>query len=122
MNPGREMDLLVAEKVMNLKIQDKCDRSTLWDAKNQRLVGMLQDEIPHYSSDIAAAWEVVEKLRPHCFRITVFSDSESSPTIQIVSGIKGDPYFSAEVYGPIDGCRTVPHGICLAALRAVGAI
>jgi len=54
MPAGREMDSLIAEKVLDCWVPNseliinKRDRQTY--------------EMPHYSTDIAAAWEVVEKI------------------------------------------------------------
>jgi hypothetical protein len=67
MNAGRELDALIAEKVMGV------DPREIYPLDYQR-VGPDGDEVPfldreevldevlHYSTDIAAAWEVVEKL------------------------------------------------------------
>ena len=48
---GRELDDLVAEKVMGYRIPVQ-----------ESLIGNEWSPIPHYSTDIAAAWQVIEKL------------------------------------------------------------
>jgi hypothetical protein len=52
MEPGRELDALVAEKVMGLKSI----------APNSAMDGEYPVWIPAYSIDIAAAWQVVERM------------------------------------------------------------
>lgn len=60
MEAGREMDALVSEKVMEREV------SSYWvsgvDIKYESLKNHLGRRLAHYSTDIAAAWEVVEKL------------------------------------------------------------
>lgn len=134
---GRELDALVAENVMG------CERkiSTL-DAERKRdpagacwcgpapyggrtgrggihsasYLGSGTREIASYSTSIAAAWEVVEKLTPERHdRVTlVFASSSESGRHE------------ATFWGGTDGLATalgdsIPHAICLAALRSVGA-
>ena len=65
-----------------------------------------------YSSDIEAAWKVVEKMRANVsmeveFQICAYEDGTWSAE------------FGMEVEGYAD---TAPHAICLAALAAVGAL
>ncbi len=74
------------------------------------------EEPPKYSTDIAAAWEVVEKLR--AFKHP--EDSAASFVVEVYwegGYIAGWTWHEA-VYGM---CRaeTAPHAICLAALEAV---
>lgn len=65
MEAGRELDALVAEQVMgwerdlNIPINPKYRGIKYWKSPT----GMRADInlIPHYSTDIASAWEVVEK-------------------------------------------------------------
>jgi hypothetical protein len=60
MPAGREMDALIAEKVLNLMVDYEFE---------EPFVPALRDKydewgyLPNYSADIAAAWEVVEKMR-----------------------------------------------------------
>ena len=91
MKPGRELDAMVSEKVMGCKWIDG------W----------------HPSTDIQAAWHVVEKL-----------GSKSMVTIR--TGFKhpqGSTYHHTEttvtVGGEYASGISAPHAICLAALKAV---
>ena len=61
MNAGSELDALVAEKVLDSFVVH------LGDVPHIQTASPLNDmhfaPVPHYSTDIAAAWEVVEKMR-----------------------------------------------------------
>lgn len=99
MNAGRELDALVANKVTGF---------TPTSTTNCRY------DYPPYSTDIAAAWEVVEKMGGEV-------------------GSPGDgPYQRKDKWAAFIPCPgkdnggkwgygdTAPHAICLAALKAVG--
>lgn len=70
MNAGRELDALVAEKVFGWTDVCAATRTlyggTTWFVPHGRpdAAFMKYAEVPSYSTDIAAAWLVVEKLRP----------------------------------------------------------
>jgi hypothetical protein len=64
------------------------------------------EEIPHYSTDIAAAWEVVEKIYSQTNHFTLNYDP-SHPLVD----------FGEDA---LDIGASVPEAICLAALKAVG--
>ena len=62
MEAGRELDALVAERVMGLdvKITDwKSDRYGRYKVKHYRVGNSF---LPEYSTDISAAWTVIEKM------------------------------------------------------------
>lgn len=65
MPAGPEMDALVAEKVMGHKVgfpfTDSPDEG--WVKDPNSMVGGYKCRLPRYSTDIAAAWEVVEKMK-----------------------------------------------------------
>lgn len=74
MNPGRELDRLVAERVMNLCVLDHvqgygdgCVLSDIGfdDWEKHPYYGKIDDPelLPPYSTDLLAAWEVVEELQ-----------------------------------------------------------
>lgn len=120
MTPGRELDALIAEKVMGLKpCSDpigRCDSAhtipiQCWGE------GGGGSELKSYSADIAAAWEVVEHVR-------------------LKLGFPGFSFHAADgfevEFSRLDGkflqnedtifmgrADTAPHAICLAALKAV---
>lgn len=104
MKAGRELDALVAEKVMGLMMIDgkekyPCDSSSK---------GYILTDPEPYSTDIAAAWLVVEKLRD---------------TLHVNWDICSD---STSWWAKIGNLETLkaadsaPLAICLAALKAVG--
>ena len=132
MDAGRELDKLVAEKVMgfyNVQLvplvtdEDKED----YEEDGVKLFGGCGSahwmHVPHYSTMIAAAWEVVEKLRKQMCCLRIVSDHEY---LWEVYGIK-DPDDSDhenpvivqwKVYASSED--SAPLAICLAALKAVG--
>lgn len=112
MKPGRELDALVAEKVMNVP---KYGIDTVSISNS--------DMFPKpYSTDISAAWEIVEKIRLHenyvCWEISSEWKGEGD--------LKANSNFSFHVRFCLGrgvewaGADTAPLAICLAALKAVG--
>jgi hypothetical protein len=121
--PGRELDALIAEKVF----------------KNLEPMDVVPLHIPHYSTDIAAAWLVVEKLR----ELNFSSDVSSYPTSRKWlkpphEGALASSWtlqttkecyqccitrYEVDFGGWIVVCDpvadTAPHAICLAALKAM---
>lgn len=96
----RELDALVAEKVFNQKY-----KVAIW-------------EMPYYSRDIAAAWEVVEKI------IELYPDLPFGVEYSFCGTSEGYKWY-AELnpepdFGPKYMADTAPKAICLAALKAVG--
>ncbi len=93
MKPSRELDILVATKVMGMP-----EDPDLWVWA------------PRYSLSLEAAWEVVEKLRG------VWDIRSMSTTWVVRLSIQvgtSDKRVGAEA-------ETVQHAICLAALKAMG--
>src|SRR3990167_1498198 len=115
MEPGREMDALIAEKVMGW---EKAVNS--WG--NGADIGWnLPSLLPHdperrtwsrdplpYSTDISAAWQVVEKTRVGVrpYGAGWIAESEDAGRMY------GNSYQAI--------ADTAPYAICLAALKAVG--
>ncbi len=60
MEAGRELDALVAERVMGWQVSyaEKRGRPPLQDDRWGRY-----GPVPHYSTEIAAAWQVVEQVQ-----------------------------------------------------------
>ena len=123
---GRELDALVAEKVMGWK----------WDKGNslQHLLlgpdgaigavifhdGIADDDgivqpldCPHYSTDIAAAWEVVEKLRRANDGEYLFTINDAGMWYAKFLDEHGEPVSRSGF------CDTAPLAICRAGLLAV---
>lgn len=122
MPAGRDLDALIAEKVMGWT------RETYWVATLTIATGQREDEersglmgpdgirdvdnYPCYSDDIAAAWEVVEKLR-YEYSITV--ETTRTRRQEILAG-----FFVPNSYKPTARAvaDTAPLAICRAALLA----
>ena len=115
MKPSSELDLLIAEKVMGLTVMPGSEEGkTVGD-----YIGPLYfsnnrwKPLDHYSTDISAAWEVVEKMKEDYM-------------VRLQTNILGDweCYFTAPMesetihYAGIS--KSAPHAICLAALRVKG--
>jgi hypothetical protein len=116
MKPGRELDALVAEKVFNYSFEGLVERNRYWVSdKGYPMFNGQTVMVPFYSTDIAAAWQVVEKLSP------IAIEKYTSTTGDVWSVRFCDP----KLPGPkshFDGkieADTAPHAICLAALRAL---
>lgn len=115
---GRYLDALIAEKVMGLESLQLLD---------PKVAGYVYPDdvwphIPDYSTDIAAAWEVVEKLTTSVYTsielepVAHYKEYTAAISFEVDDGdavtIAGPFYFTAS---------SMPHAICLAALKAVGA-
>lgn len=117
LKPGRELDALIAEKVMGHEIW-KSAFTDMW-ADNTK-----GGTVAPYSTDISAAWEVVGKLQSmgKSFEI-VWSLDKGNPSF-CVSNTDREciPYpgwaFSDD--NIVISSWSAPHAICLAALKAVG--
>lgn len=105
MEAGEELDSRIAQQVMGLYVARTIDGELYYMPSAGHSVRKL---IPHYSSDIKAAWEVVKRL--HGCQINM-----------------GRRAIVTLFYGPrmSDSARaeapTAPLAICIAALRAVRA-
>lgn len=113
MNPGPELDRLIAEKVFNWQgIQKR------FYSEGYHYVGVPPDQpggfqyvltVPPYSGKIEAAWKVVEKLRAS------WNIKQSSNASGWYFGL----FKETKVYH-FGQAETAPHAICLAALAACG--
>jgi hypothetical protein len=114
MNPGPELDALVAEKVMGWTI-DKLHGFTVVinpEMKKNDWIAFLNGFSPYpaYSTDIAAAWSVVKKFDYlYLFRSPEINDGMYECKLTMADERK---YYALS--------ESAPHAICLAALRAVG--
>jgi hypothetical protein len=104
MPAGREMDALVAEKVMGWRLHP---HKTHWMTNNNnfRRIGTF---LP--SDDISAAWEVVEKMKEKGRLYLIVSDD---------IGYKAEILLNDPVPMATAQCDTAPLAICRAALLAV---
>lgn len=106
MNPGRELDALVAEKVMGWTgiENDNLDGTDWYAGSPPGSEG--HAEVPAFSTDISAAWEVVEEVN----RKNVYGFRLHNP---------GNGVWEASWNVLAEG-MSAPLAICLAALKAVG--
>ena len=122
---GRELDALVAEKVMQLAprqwrsicfVDDHELDARVWCYDCCGSVGE-QGQVPeHYSTDIAAAWQVVEMLYKRGFGVGVVMQhgwDTACECIVFKTSIVDDDTIHASA-------DTAPHAICLAALAVLG--
>ena len=118
----RELDALVAEKVMGwTDIWTDGDYFMAYPPHEQRIMQKMgvgyaeRYPIPNYSSEISAAWEVVEKMRQEGLTVTI----TTPPTGWKNWDVRGwddnnnDNRFIARA-------DTAPRAICIAALHAKG--
>lgn len=115
--PGRELDVLVAEKVMGWRAH------TIWGTDYEVGSGEPVRRIcyaPYYSTDIAAAWDVVQKMREDRRKVLVHWENGQTSAYN-------EEFWEVEISGPLRldaafraHADTAPHAICIAALRAVG--
>lgn len=120
MNPGRDLDELVAQEVMNLaeirRQRPSYGNGGSGPLENELVYGIkkpgvgFDTVVPHYSTSIAAAWEVVEKLK-HLEPEIEWSDEHQCWHMTLWKGAN---------QGMMPGSASAPHAICRAALKAVG--
>lgn len=95
MKPSRELDILVATKVMGMP-----EDPDLWVWA------------PRYSLSLEAAWEVVEKMKDKGFASAMVNGIAANHVIfQFYNALGKEIKKQAE---------SAPHAICLAALKAMG--
>lgn len=112
MEAGREMDALVAEKVMGW--EKVHNNPVVWGDSWYGIDGDALMRLPHYSTDIAAAWQVVEKVIAGDEYEIGFENGQHYAKL---GSAKGGYAWAGQATG-----TTAPHAICLAALKAVGAL
>ncbi len=117
MEAGPEMDALVAEFMIGWRRAPSEDDPAgwCWVTEHGRTRGSATALMPTYSTNIAAAWQVVEKLKERFSSVLV----ETNPRqyyVDIVTD-KGTPsYYRTVADAEAD---TAPLAICRAALKAV---
>lgn len=112
MEAGRELDALVAVKIIGLEVEEKEDHLRMY-------VKGTRTPILTHSTDISAAWRVVEKVteEKHCHcEVKVYPGGFANVKFTKVTG----PFTSDEVLGcaGIDNDETITEAICKAALLA----
>ncbi|OMF54697.1 hypothetical protein BK138_16195 [Paenibacillus rhizosphaerae] len=102
MKPGRELDAKVALAVMGFK--------EITVVGSHYFTDPIDTSLKSYSSDISAAWEVVEKMRTkHKQYITIIDNPHLSYDVR----------FSEDKSAAFVRLSSLPHAICRAALLAV---
>ena len=132
MKPGRELDKLIAEKVFGEQFlpfadwakTNKLDISNIelgnyaelehFQLLHQEAEDSWMSSLPQFSTDISAAWQVVEKLENDGFYYIVSNDLKGvlSRSTWASFGKFGELIIKAKG-------ETVPEAICLAALKVV---
>jgi len=135
MEAGREMDALVAEKVMGCSVMRENYHRTLGDGgkwewlrcgciggpHNYRDDTARDGMLVYYSTDISAAWEVIDKLLSVGMSVELNAYPSARYDVRIYKSIPHDggmPTTSMFAGEALDD--TVPLAICRAALKAVG--
>jgi hypothetical protein len=127
---GRMLDALVAEKVMSKVIHPDLRDAVCYGGGPPMVIAGPDPEafpkselncqwgdVPRYSTDIAAAWEVVDAITCVQFAVEWCCDGHGwDARFAIWNSVKED----------VEVCKgwgdSAPHAICLAALKAVGAL
>ena len=137
MNAGRELDELVAEKVMGWG--KSCGGALFLPGRDGSRITHYA-AVPHYSTSIGAAWEAVREVQQqhHGWRFSLLGGDvtmgyvNDSPSEGVDESSRHAFGWHAEFFGEMDPrlCYGDRHGrgdaeapslaICLAALRAVG--
>jgi len=117
MPAGRDLDALIAENVMGWK--DRGIGYSFEDNINgyECVLYIDKDKLPHYSTDIAAAWQVIEWLEKNT------TEKYNSPSLfSVPHGWSMVLYEKRDNHAPawLDAfAPTAPLAICRAALLAV---
>jgi hypothetical protein len=143
MNAGRELDALVAEHITHFRRQDECETFAAGRCNGTKITycgacgktghgscfgriyapgGEVQIQceergcsVPYYSTDIAAAWIVLEEVRKRGFAVTISTWDTSREWRAEFDGITTDRLAHGCVFA-----KTAPEAICVAALKALG--
>lgn len=117
MPAGREMDALVAEYVMGSPCPPMPVDGPDWGSQASQ-VEIWHENLPHYSTDIAAAWQVVKKFNN---KLTI----QGPNSIDLNEGFSYPDYWEIGFHekswsNKFRGvAETAPLAICRAALKAV---
>ena len=133
LHAGRELDALVAERVMGYTTSKmdglpETDRYILWERVPLSDVGGIDRPLSHYSTSIADAWEVLEKIK--AISLEAFTGLDFPDECFVVAWDRSSKnwvagFHSIEGYeaGWVSDCRSVadtaPLAICRAAIKAV---
>ena len=118
---GRDLDALVAEKVMGWidikkqSIANAFGQRVMDDYVGQPGIGAgVPVMVPRYSTMISEAWKVADKLRGDSQFVAVISGKGPQGVQPWICKVNREGSFLEE------RAETAPHAICLAALKGVG--
>lgn len=126
---GRQLDELVAERVMGWKRGRTFGNGNgewIIDGKGYDYHHISWEVTPKYSTDIAAAWEVLEKVASENWLISIERAVNLGKITGISSGLGWKPSFFASAQWPLkrdrrEGCvinaPTAPLAICRMSLK-----
>jgi hypothetical protein len=108
MKPGRELDKVVGEIVFGYEVKIFLFQGFAPDPyyRTPSQYGRTYEFLPNYSTDISAAWQVVEKLFREGYGLLMIGDVDKFTVI-----LAADMNYKAEA-------KTAPEAICKAALLA----
>lgn len=134
---GRELDAEVAKKVMGLTVEFVKGNPAAWEAKTGKPMRWLPNDymvvgqkamyrigtfsdmhVPNYSTDIAAAWEVVEKMKADGYTLELDDRRAGWAAVFIKYG--GTHETLAQIGSETVIDKSAPRALVLAALKAVG--
>lgn len=114
MKPGPELNKLIEEKIFKNKV------TYYKDTKFYYIEGV-GAFVPHYSGFIDQAWKIVERLEEE-FEIGCVIDTwNGEVTFRKTQPQNDGPEWVEDLEWTCSYGDSVPHGICIAALKAVGA-
>jgi hypothetical protein len=129
MKAGPELDAMVTERVLEWEWKRSPDAYPephyAWVAPRPQNLGGGEWEVarhtPAFSTDIAAAWQVVEKIRSQgrYFEIGSAVEGDNETWTCVVGQLREDDPTGDRPL--VFDCATAPLAICLASLKAVGA-
>lgn len=124
MQAGREMDTLIAEKVMGYVLSalslPAYPKYKLCDVASGKFTGYAKN-VPNYSTDIAAAWEVVKEIKKQgwSFRYSNNAYADTQHAAAFYGGHRGigrDILGGDYIYN--DNAWAIANTECLAICRA----
>ncbi len=124
---GQDLDILIATKIMGLivvKTKSGSKRGgyyyTIGAPHWDDFAGDMQlsNPVPHYSTDLNTAWEVVDKLFDLQFDLSLeyYLDADNKRMARVDFA-----HMSKQELSYLEFSESVPHAICLAALITLGA-
>lgn len=112
---GRELDALIAEKVFGITTRWRDGSNYGGDPTRYLEYGKqtlgVGTQVPNYSTDILAAWEIVEAMKSNGFQFAIYNIPSGVFTVRFEKDLK--------LYS-MDSETSIPYAICLAALRSDG--